>query len=117
MPGDCYTPKNAFNLKKAFNHGYTQIYTDTSETYTNKVNHLFGEVFYLFKCLFYRCSSVFIRGQLRFLGLKKKVHFLGQASRGSLCGNYLSSDGTNKNGVSGILHLKLQLPQGHARKT
>jgi len=67
MPVDSYTPKNAFNLKKAFNHGYTQIYTDTSETYTNKVNHLFVKSlsFQMF------VLSVFIRvirGQLRFLG-------------------------------------------------
>jgi len=52
-------------LKEIFSHRFTQIYTDTSKTYTNKVNHLFGEGCYLFRCLFYQCLSVFIRGQLR----------------------------------------------------
>ncbi len=63
------------NFKKAFSHRFTQIYTDTSKTYANKVNHLFvlkhlllGEAIYLFKCLFYQWLSVSIRGQLRFSG-------------------------------------------------
>ena len=56
------------NLKKTFSHKFTQIYTDTSNTHTNKVAHLFGEVFYLFRYLFYRYLSVSIRGQLRFSG-------------------------------------------------
>ncbi len=41
------------NLKKAFSHRFTQIYTDISKTYANRANHLFvlkrlllGEAFY-----------------------------------------------------------------------
>ena len=53
---------------KEFNHRFTQICTDTSKAYTNKVDQLLVKVFYLFRCLFYPCLSVFIRGQLRSLG-------------------------------------------------
>ena len=54
---------------------WPRINTDTSKTYTNKVNHLFGEGFYLFRCLFNQRLSVFIRGQLRLMNYDKYEAF------------------------------------------